>query len=204
MKQQTERNGRKKRRGRLSILLMGLLALCLALGACAGLESIPTKSQTEDGETRAPRTTKAQSAAETATKAQAPTKNQNQSAQATESAFPAAVIDPRLTGTWEYHESVTDVDLVWTFNKDGTGTYYANGMTLPIASYVATTEPFTEYPEDGLLITVYYAEMTETFGDTVVTTQMDPVEYGYLIEGDTLRIVFSRDIANHYTEYKRK
>ena len=46
--------------------------------------------------------------------------------------------------------------------------------------------------------------MTETYGDTVVTTQMDPVEYGYLIEGDTLRIVFSRDIANHYTEYKRK
>ena len=203
MKQQTERNGRKKRRGRLSILLMSLLSLCLALGACGGLENIPTKLQAEDGETRAPRTTKVHSEGTAATSTQ--TKAQDQTAApAASSAFPAAVVDPRLTGTWEYHESVTDVDLVWTFNKDGTGTYYANGMTLPIASYVATTEPFTEYPEDGLLITVYYAEMTETFGDTVVTTQMDPVEYGYLIEGDTLRIVFSRDIANHYTEYKRK
>ncbi len=118
---------------------------------------------------------------------------------------PLAVIDPELTGVWRFHDELYGIDLVWTFNEDGTGSYYANDMEMPIRSYVATTEPFTEYEEDGFLITVYYGEITQTFGDTVITTYMEePVEYGYIVNGDTLRIVFSRDIANHFTDYIRE
>ena len=118
---------------------------------------------------------------------------------------PLAVIDPELTGVWGFHDEQYGTDLVWTFNEDGTGSYYANGMEMPIRSYVATTEPFTEYEEDGFLITVYYGEITQTFGDTVITTYMEePVEYGYIVNGDTLRIVFSRDIANNFTDFTRE
>ena len=115
--------------------------------------------------------------------------------------FPEPVVDPALVGTWGFHDKTTDVDIVWTFNADGTGSYYANGYEMPIASYVATKEPYTEYEEDGFLITVYYGEMTTTMGNETVSVTLDPMEYGYLINGNTLRIVFSRDIANHFTDF---
>ncbi len=117
---------------------------------------------------------------------------------------PKSVIDPALTGKWGLHNKETDVDLVWEFKADGTGSYYANGYELPIASYVATKTPFTQYPEDGCLITVYWAEITETFGNTTTTTSMDPTEYGYLFVDGTLRIVYSRDIADHYFDFTRE
>ncbi|MBQ7058856.1 MAG: zinc-ribbon domain-containing protein [Firmicutes bacterium] len=118
--------------------------------------------------------------------------------------FPAPVVDPALVGTWGLHDKTTDVDIVWTFNADGTGSYYANGYEMPIASYIATNEPYTQYEEDGFLITVYYGEMTTTMGNETVSVTLDPMEYGYLINGNTLRIVFSRDIANHFTDFTRE
>ena len=119
--------------------------------------------------------------------------------------IPAAVVDPALTGTWGFHQPEYDLDLVFTFNADGTGYYYMNGMNMPIVSYVSTTEPYiTEYEEEGTLLTIYYGEMTETMGDSTYTISLDPIEYGYKITGDTLRIIFSRDIANHYTDYTRE
>ena len=119
---------------------------------------------------------------------------------------PQAAINPSLTGKWGFHRSNPnyDVDMVWTFYADGTGDMYANGMHMPIVSYVATETSFTEYPEDGYLLTVYWGEITETIGDTTHTIQLEPMEYGYLLDGNTLRIVYSRDIANDYIDFTRE
>lgn len=117
---------------------------------------------------------------------------------------PAAVIDPALTGTWGFHDASTDVDIVFTFNADGTGNYYANGVDVPIDSYVATKEMFTEYEEDGYLITVYYGSFQGEDENGTFSITLDPIEYGYLIQDDTLKIVFTRDIANDYTLFTRE
>ena len=117
--------------------------------------------------------------------------------------IPAPVIDPALTGQWGYHDEY-GVEIVFRFEEEGTGYYFANGMNLPIASYVATTEPYTEYEEDGYLITVYFGEATFVFGDESITITMSPMEYGYIVSENTLRIIWARDIADHYTDLTRE
>ncbi|MBR5344879.1 MAG: hypothetical protein IK127_03560 [Clostridia bacterium] len=118
--------------------------------------------------------------------------------------YPPAVIDPALTGQWGYHDDVYGVETVFRFNADGTGLYYANGMEMPIVSYVATRDPYTQYPEDGFLITVYYGEIVMEFEDESFSMSLPPMEYGYQITGNTLRITFTRDIANNYTDFTRE
>lgn len=118
--------------------------------------------------------------------------------------IPDPVINPALIGQWGWHSNTTEAEMFFRFEADGTGLYAANGIEMPIASYVATQEPYTQYPEDGFLLTVYFGEMTMTFGDESFTITMSPMEYGYSVTGDTLRITFSRDIANDYTDLTRE
>ncbi len=118
--------------------------------------------------------------------------------------IPPAVINPALTGQWRFHYDTYDIDTIFRFNADGTGLYTANGMDIPIVSYIATTEPYTEYPEDGSLITVYFGEVVMEFEDETYTMTLPPIEYGYQIMGDILRITFSRDIANDYLDLIRE
>ncbi|MBR3393230.1 MAG: zinc-ribbon domain-containing protein [Firmicutes bacterium] len=121
-----------------------------------------------------------------------------------DSEIPDAVVNPALIGTWGFHDAQTDVDITYTFNADGTGNYYGNGMDVPIVSYVATDEPFTEYPEDGNLLVVYFGEMVVETEEGTTSISLGAVEYGYVIDGNVLRIIYSRDIANHYTDFTRE
>ncbi len=113
------------------------------------------------------------------------------------------VINPALIGQWHY-EDMYGAEIIFRFNEDGTGLYYANGMDMPIISYVATQEPFTQYEEDGFLITIYFGEAILEYDDETMTLTLPPMEYGYQIMGNTLRITFSRDIANHYIDLIRE
>lgn len=117
---------------------------------------------------------------------------------------PEAVVNPALVGSWGFHDEQFDMDVVWTFEADGTGNLYNNGMDMPFVSYVATTEPFSEYEEDGFRLTVYWGESTVTMGDTTVSFSMDPVSYGYIVNGDSLRIIYSPDIIGNYLDLVRE
>ena len=206
MNARTDLQGRKRNaRNRIPAVLLCLVIVAgLFLAGCSALKEAPDSSKkTESSEAESSRKT-SDSRKESEETSGENSKPVPDTGEQTQTDVPKAQIDPALTGKWGYHDKATDVDLVWEFKADGTGSYYGNGMTLPIASYVATKTPFTQYSEDGFLLTVYWAEITETMGDTVVTTQMDPTEYGYIVDGNTLRIVFSRDIADHYTDFTRE
>ena len=176
MRKYNAETGRKETAKIVHILLAVFGLLCLLLAACGEAPAAaPTEKQQAAPSSAAPKTT----AAAKTTAAEPGTLSPDLAG----ADAPKAVIDPALTGKWGFHVKQSEdfeVDIVWTFNADGTGSMYSQGITIPIVSYVATQTAYTEYPEDGYLITVYWGEMKETMGDTVITTTMDPTEYGYL------------------------
>ena len=193
----------KRRSGVRWVLASAVLALALTVSACGG-PSAPAQSSDRS------QTTKSAAAQTPAASSPAAAQNTAESTQNRDDQAPAnvpqAVIDKALTGRWEYSYQLQGNDFVtrWVFNEDGTGSFYSNGMEMPIVSYVATRTPFTQYPEDGFLLTVYWGPVTQTFGDVVSTVEIDPTEYGYLFHDETLRIVYSRDIAGDFVDFTRR
>ena len=195
---------------RVCLALLVCVALVLLSAACGSSEpSESTKKRTKEATAaEANKDTEKQTKQETEDTA----RKENETSAATEAPtlppdVPQAVVDPALVGTWVNRWMAADgeVETIWIFNADGTGTMLgANGYEYNILSYVATTTPYTQYPEDGFLLTVYWAEITEVVGGETITIDLDPVEYGYQIDGDTLRITYSRDIANDYVDFKRE
>ena len=120
-----------------------------------------------------------------------------------DSEIPDAVVNPALIGTWGFHDAQTDVDITYTFNADGTGNYYGNGMT--------QIETLAEEIELELRGRLESEVKSEVIGEMVMETEegtysisLGAVEYGYVIDGNVLRIIYSRDIANHYTDFTRE
>ena len=80
-----------------------------------------------------------------------------------------------IVGTWEYEYSS---DMYYTFNEDGTGSYY----------FVSGEMKFT-YEDDGEAVTLHYETATE------------PSVYKYTIEDDVLSI---EDSLGEYVKYIKK
>ena len=112
--------------------------------------------------------------------------------------YPEAVFDPALVGTWSFHDEITDSDIVWVFNADGTGSYDMNGVLVPINSIVMTDEPYSEKAEDGVRVTVYFGEYTYAYEGESYTLQIGPMDYGFSLQGDTLQICFDPELPISY------
>jgi len=80
-----------------------------------------------------------------------------------------------IVGKWEYEDSS---DMYYTFNEDGTGSYY----------FVSGEMKFT-YEDDGKAVTLHYETATE------------PSVYKYTIEGNVLSI---EDSFGDYVKYIKK
>lgn len=193
---------------KLALLFAALLLLGL-LSGCGSNTAKPTQAKATAAAPSAKETAVPAATSPAETTASLPADGRSDSgSEASEtpsggSAAINAVIDPALTGSWRLQGMDPGTEYGWDFYADGSGRMLGGGMEIPIDYYIAAKEAYTEYPEDGLLLTVVFGEMKEVIGDSVTTMQMDPMEYGYSVSGDVLRITYSRDIANNYMDFER-